>query len=100
MDVASGADGVSQTDGPGSHSPRYPGSPGSPGSQAQGQDLEAMTVRELLAELARLQDRLRAESTNAPPLPGQMARRAAVRRQERAIQRELHTRSPADPLTP
>lgn len=57
--------------------------------------LESMSTRELLAELARLQDRLERDATAGGyrPLPGQMHRRAELERRERRIARELERRA-------
>ena len=56
--------------------------------------LESMTIRELIAELARLQDMIDrdAASNGYRPIPGQMHRRAELQRRERRIQRELDRR--------
>ncbi|NUO33557.1 MAG: hypothetical protein HOQ27_00565 [Dermatophilaceae bacterium] len=56
--------------------------------------LESMTIRELIAELARLQDMIDrdAASNGYRPVPGQMHRRAELMRRERRITRELDRR--------
>ncbi|GAB2754594.1 hypothetical protein GCM10027039_11150 [Terrabacter koreensis] len=56
--------------------------------------LESMTVRELIAELARLQDMVDrdAASNGYRPIPGQTHRRAELQRRERHITRELDRR--------
>jgi hypothetical protein len=56
--------------------------------------LEAMSIRELIAELTRLQDRIDrdAASNGYRPVPGQMHRRAELQRRERHILRELDRR--------
>ena len=56
--------------------------------------LESMSIRELIAELTRLQDRMDrdAASNGYRPVPGQMHRRAELQRRERRIVRELDRR--------
>ncbi|GAB3878591.1 hypothetical protein [Terrabacter terrigena] len=56
--------------------------------------LESMTIRELIAELVRLQDMIDrdAASNGYRPIPGQMHRRAELQRRERRITRELDRR--------
>jgi hypothetical protein len=58
------------------------------------QELEAMTVRELVAELARLQDRANSEliAQGGRMLPGQVHRRAELERRERYVTAELARR--------
>lgn len=58
-----------------------------------------MSIRELLAELTRLQDRANAEPAGHGPwsLPGQTHRRAELERRERRILAELHRRRPTSP---
>jgi hypothetical protein len=62
-------------------------------------DLAAMSIRELLAELTRLQDRANAEPAGHGTwsLPGQTHRRAELERRERRILAELHRRRPTHP---
>lgn len=62
-------------------------------------DLAAMSIRELLAELTRLQDRANAEPAGHGPwsLPGQTHRRAELERRERRILAELQRRRPTSP---
>ena len=56
-------------------------------------DLAHMSVRELVLELARTEDRLREERTSGSrPLPGQTARCAELRRHERRLRAELAQR--------
>ena len=59
--------------------------------------LESMTIRELIAELVRLQDMVDrdAAANGYRPIPGQMHRRAELQRRERRITRELDRRSAA-----
>ena len=56
--------------------------------------LTELTVRELLAELTRVEDRLREQAHHAGPrpLPGQVSREAALRRRERLLLTELAAR--------
>jgi hypothetical protein len=53
-----------------------------------------MTIRELIAELVRLQDMVDrdAAANGYRPIPGQMHRRAELQRRERRITRELDRR--------
>jgi hypothetical protein len=53
-----------------------------------------LSIRELVAELARVEDRLRDQAHHAGPhpLPGQVSREAALRRRERALLAELRVR--------
>jgi hypothetical protein len=62
--------------------------------------LESMTIRELIAELSRLQDMIDrdAASNGYRPVPGQMHRRAELQRRERRVQRELDRRYRVDGL--
>lgn len=57
-------------------------------------DLLTLSVRELLVELARVEDRLREEVTSSGgrPLPGQIRRQGALRRTARLISAELSRR--------
>lgn len=57
-----------------------------------------LSIRELLAELTRVEDRLREQAHHAGPhpLPGQVSREASLRRRERALLAELRLRR-ADP---
>ncbi|KRF41970.1 hypothetical protein ASH01_18005 [Terrabacter sp. Soil811] len=56
--------------------------------------LAELTVRDLLAELTRVEDRLREQAHHAGPrpLPGQVSREAALRRRERLLLAELAAR--------
>ena len=56
--------------------------------------MNELTIRELAAELARVEDRLRDQAHHAGPnpLPGQVSREAALRRRERALLAELRVR--------
>lgn len=56
--------------------------------------LSQMTIRELIGELARLQDRRRhdAAACGYQPMPGQTARTAAILRREQQISAELRRR--------
>ncbi|KRF40985.1 hypothetical protein ASG96_09325 [Terrabacter sp. Soil810] len=58
------------------------------------QSLTQLTVRELVAELTRVEDRLREDAHHAGPrpLPGQVSREAALRRRERVLLAELAAR--------
>lgn len=53
-----------------------------------------LSIRELLAELTRVEDRLREQAHHAGPhpLPGQVSREASLRRRERALLAELRLR--------
>ena len=56
-------------------------------------DLAHMSIRELVLELARTEDRLREERiSGSRPLPGQTARCAELRRHERRLRAELAQR--------
>lgn len=59
--------------------------------------LESMTTDELVAELARLQDRIHADAASSGyrPHAGYVHRRAELERRERRIMRELERRSGA-----
>jgi hypothetical protein len=59
--------------------------------------LSELTVKELLAELTRVEDRLREQAHHAGPrpLPGQVSREAALRRRERLLLAELSSRRAA-----
>lgn len=61
--------------------------------------LESMTTDELVAELARLQDRMYADAASSGyrPHAGYMHRRAELERRERRIVRELERRCGATP---
>ena len=61
--------------------------------------LSELTVKELLAELTRVEDRLREQAHHAGPrpLPGQVSREAALRRRERLLLAELSSRRAASP---
>jgi hypothetical protein len=56
--------------------------------------LSQLTARELIAELTRVEDRLREDAHHAGPrpLPGQVSREAALRRRERVLLAELAAR--------
>lgn len=56
-----------------------------------------LSIRELLAELTRVEDRLREQAHHAGPrpLPGQVSREAALRRRERSLLSELRSRREA-----
>lgn len=56
--------------------------------------LTQLTIRELIAELTRVEDRLREDAHHAGPrpLPGQVSREAALRRRERLLLAELAAR--------
>jgi hypothetical protein len=56
--------------------------------------LAQLTVRDLIAELTRVEDRLREEAHHAGPrpLPGQVSREASLRRRERVLLAELAAR--------
>jgi hypothetical protein len=58
-----------------------------------------LSIRELLAELTRVEDRLReqAHHVGPHPLPGQVSREAALRRRERSLLAELRSRRDAGP---
>ena len=63
------------------------------------EEMAALSVRELLAELARLQDRANSEliGQGGRMLPGQVHRRAELERRERYITAELARRHTAGP---
>jgi hypothetical protein len=66
--------------------------------------LDAMSIRELIAELALLQERIDRDAAAGGyrPVPGQVHRRAELERRERQVVRELDRRHAAnhEHLTP
>ena len=76
------------------HHASHPAPPAGPAKPAAVDTLTQMTVRELIAALVHLQDRLNhdAASGGYQHLPGQTHRRAALLQRERQIVAELRRR--------
>ena len=77
------------------HYAAHPTPPAGPGEPAAVDTLGQLTVRELIAALVNLQDRLNhdAASGGYQHLPGQTHRRAALLQRERKIVAELRRRT-------
>ena len=76
------------------HHATHPAPPAGPGEPAAVDTLTQLTVRDLIAALVNLQDRLNhdAASGGYQQLPGQTHRRAALLQRERQIVTELRRR--------